>query len=245
MRTIAKYLDQRYTTVRTIIKSYEKNGRTNRLLNYWTKVTLLNMRKDEQNMVYKRQRLAKKMQRRMGYTSGINDHKRTLTDDKRDAMMQMCDEQDSDYLEQRCPLFLYEYDKEQANNKIELAYSLCDNETKKYPFALPVNGTNPRNFENIEEEVEKVDYDIGLIDANPQDLEVKRVEQLPHYIPDEDKQMVIPYEFEQNQLDSKLYIFQGTFAHLNDLNKVMQFEGLQSDATRTFKKLPEPKKALK
>ena len=57
--------------------------------------------------------------------------------------------------------------------------------------------------------------------------------------------MVIPYEFDQNYLDSKLYIFQGTFAHLNDLNKVMQFEGLQSDATRTFKKLPEPKKALK
>lgn len=49
MRTIAKYLDQRYTTVRTIIKSYEKNGRTNRLLNYWTKVTLLNMRQDELN----------------------------------------------------------------------------------------------------------------------------------------------------------------------------------------------------
>ena len=44
MRTVARKYNQRYTTVRTIIKSYKKDGRTNRLLNYWTKVTLLNKR---------------------------------------------------------------------------------------------------------------------------------------------------------------------------------------------------------
>ena len=47
MRTIAKYLNERYTTVRTIIRSFKKNNRTNRLLNYWTKVTIMNKRNAE------------------------------------------------------------------------------------------------------------------------------------------------------------------------------------------------------
>ena len=41
IRTVAKTFDQPYTTVRTIIKSYEKDNRTNRLMNYWNKATYL------------------------------------------------------------------------------------------------------------------------------------------------------------------------------------------------------------
>ena len=55
IRKIARDYNQRYTTVRTILKSYEKDNRTNRKLNYWTKVTLLNKREGEINRYLQRQ----------------------------------------------------------------------------------------------------------------------------------------------------------------------------------------------
>ena len=51
IRTVAKKFDQRYTTVRTIIKSYEKDNRTNRKMNYWTKATYLKNEKSKQCQV--------------------------------------------------------------------------------------------------------------------------------------------------------------------------------------------------
>lgn len=147
------------------------------------------------------------MKKRLGNISGLKAPNRELCDAKRDAMSQMCDEQDFEYLEQRCPLFLYEYEKASASDKIDLGLSLCDNETKKYPFGLPVYGINPRNFQNLEEEVEKVDYDIKLIDAESWKPELEHVGQLTYNQPHQERSMDMPYEFDQNKLDSKLHIF--------------------------------------
>ena len=55
IRKIARDYNQPYTTVRTIVRYYEKDNRTNRKLNYWTKVTLLNKREGEINRYLQRQ----------------------------------------------------------------------------------------------------------------------------------------------------------------------------------------------
>ena len=72
---------------------------------------------------------------------------------------QLMDTQDSPYFSRnRCKLFLYEHDQSTNDDYLNLKLNLCDNVNTPYRLTKPVYRVCTRNFTNILDEIEKVDY---------------------------------------------------------------------------------------
>ena len=72
------------------------------------------------------------------------------------------------YHRNRCKLFLYEQDFGRPFD-LDLQFNVCDNLNAAYPLPKPKYRICTRNFVNLLDEIEKVDYNFEEVDDSSDD----------------------------------------------------------------------------